>query len=105
MVTRIPKRVCAGYMHKPGLVFFHSTTSGRCRRMEGFVAQVLQRRRNHETFRYYKVAGEKRPDLVEKFGIAVIPTLIVLENNSIAAALEGPRGCGEIETFLAPWLL
>ena len=90
-------------MHKPGLVFFHSTTSGRCRRMEGFVAQVLQRRRNHETFRYYKVAGEKRPDLVEKFGIAVIPTLIVLENNSIAAALEGPRGCGEIETFLAPW--
>ena len=71
MVTRIPKRVCAGYMHKPGLVFFHSTTSGRCRRMEGFVAQVLQRRRNHETFRYYKVAGEKRPDLVEKFGIAV----------------------------------
>jgi thioredoxin-like negative regulator of GroEL len=91
-------------MNKPGLVFFHSSTSGRCRRMEGFVAQVLQRRRNHDTFRYYKVAHEQRPDLVDKFKIAVIPTLVVLENNSIAAALEGPRGCGEIETFLAPWL-
>jgi thioredoxin-like negative regulator of GroEL len=91
-------------MQKPGLVFFHSATSGRCRRMEGFVAQVLQRRRNHETFKYYKVAREQRPDLVDKFGIGVIPTLVVLENNTVAGALEGPRGCGEIETFLAPWL-
>jgi thioredoxin-like negative regulator of GroEL len=65
---------------------------------------VLQRRRNHETFKYYKVAREQRPDLVDKFGIAVIPTLVVLENNVIKASLEGPRGCGEIETFLAPWL-
>ncbi len=89
---------------KPGLIFFHSATSGRCRRMEGFVAQVLQRRRNHDTFQYYKVANEKRPDLLEKFGIAVIPTLVVLENRRISAALEGPRGCNEIESFLAPWL-
>jgi thioredoxin-like negative regulator of GroEL len=91
-------------MPKPGLVFFHSDTSGRCRRMEGFVAQVLQRRRNHETFKYYKVAHEKRPDLVEKFGITSIPTLAVLEGSGISARLEGPRGCREIETFLAPWL-
>jgi hypothetical protein len=72
--------------------------------MEGFVAQVLQRRRNHDTFKYYAVAREKRPDLVSKFGIEVIPTLAVLEDQRIAALLEGPRGCGEIETFLAPWL-
>jgi thioredoxin-like negative regulator of GroEL len=72
--------------------------------MEGFVAQVLQRRRNHDTFRFYKVANEQRPDLVEKFGIEVIPTLAVLDGRRIAARLEGPRGCGEIETFLAPWL-
>jgi thioredoxin-like negative regulator of GroEL len=91
-------------MQQPGLVFFHSSTSGRCRRMEGFVAQVLQRRRNHGTFRLYKVAREKRPDLVEKFGVEVIPTLAVIEDRRIAARLEGPRGCGEIETFLAPWL-
>jgi thioredoxin-like negative regulator of GroEL len=72
--------------------------------MEGFVAQVLQRRRNHETFRFYKVADEMRPDLVEKFGIDVIPTLAVIEDRRIAARLEGAHGCGEIETFLAPWL-
>ena len=89
---------------KPGLIFFHSAVSGRCRRMEGFLAQVLQRRRNHDTFTYYAVARERRPDLVEKFGIVSIPTLVVLENRSITARLEGMSSCAEIETFLAPWL-
>jgi len=89
---------------KPGLIFFHSAVSGRCRRMEGFVAQVLQRRRNHDTFKYYTVARERRPDLVEKFGIVAIPTLVVLENSAVTARLEGMSSCGEIESFLAPWL-
>ncbi|HEY3961727.1 MAG TPA: thioredoxin family protein [Gaiellaceae bacterium] len=89
---------------KPGLIFFHSSVSGRCRRVEGFLAQVLQRRRNHETFRFYSVAREQRPDLVEKFGIDALPTLVVIEESSVRARLEGPVGCREIETFLAPWL-
>ena len=35
---------------RPRLVFFYSRQSGRSRRAEGFLAQVLQRRRNFETF-------------------------------------------------------
>ena len=89
---------------KPGLVFVHSNVSGRCRRVEGFLAQVLQRRRNHETFRFYSVASEQRPDLVQKFAIQELPTLLVVENKLVSARLESPRGCRDIETFLAPWL-
>lgn len=89
---------------KPGLVFFHSGLSGACRRAEGFLAQVLQRRRNHETFRLYRVAQEDRPDLVERFGITTMPTLVVVEGKTVRAKLERPRGCREIESFLAPWL-
>jgi thioredoxin-like negative regulator of GroEL len=89
---------------KPGLVFFHSSVSGSCRRAEGFLAQVLQRRRNHETFKLYRVAREERPDLVDRFGVAVMPTLVVVEDNVVRARLERPRGCREIEAFLAPWL-
>ena len=89
---------------KPGLVFFHSSVSGSCRRAEGFLAQVLQRRRNHETFRLYRVAKEERPDLVDRFGVEVMPTLVVLEGKVVRAKLERPRGCREIEAFLAPWL-
>jgi hypothetical protein len=89
---------------KPGLVFFHSAVSGHCRRVEGYLAQVLQRRRNHETFKYYAVAREERPDLVEKFAIVELPTLVVVEDKVVRARLEVPRGCRDIETFLAPWL-
>jgi thioredoxin-like negative regulator of GroEL len=89
---------------KPGLVFFHSSLSGHCRRVEGFLAQVLQRRRNHGTFRVYRVEATARPDLVERFGVTAMPTLVVVEGKTVAARLERPRGCREIERFLAPWL-
>ncbi len=97
----VAQPVAAG---KPGLVFFHSTLSGNCRRVEGFIAQVLQRRRNHGTFKLYNVAQEERPDLVERFGVSVFPTLVVVEGKTVRARLETPRGCREIERFLAPWL-
>ena len=89
---------------QPGLVFFHSSLSGHCRRVEGFLAQVLQRRRNHGTFKLYSVDEDKRPDLVERFGIDTVPTLVVVEGKLVRARLERPRGCREIERFLAPWL-
>jgi thioredoxin-like negative regulator of GroEL len=89
---------------KPRLVFFHSALSGHCRRVEGFLAQVLQRRRNHETFSLYLVEESTRPDLIERFGVEQTPTLVVVEGKAVAARLEQPRGCREIERFLAPWL-
>ena len=88
----------------PGLVFFYSPVSGSCRRVEGFLAQVLQRRRNHGTFKLYRVDEQERPDLVERFGVATMPTLVVVEDKIVRARLERPRGCREIESFLAPWL-
>ena len=88
----------------PRLVFFHSALSGNCRRVEGFLAQVLQRRRNHGTFNVVRVAEEERPDLLERFRIETVPTLVVVEHKAVKGRLERPRGCREIEGFLAPWL-
>ena len=89
---------------KPGLVFFYSARSGACRRAEGFLAQVLQRRKNHGTFRLYRVAQEDRPDLVERFRVERMPTLVVVEGKNVQGRLESPRGCRDIERFLSPWL-
>jgi thioredoxin-like negative regulator of GroEL len=89
---------------QPQLVFFHSKASGPCRRVEGFLAQVLQRRRNHGTFKLVPVAEEDRPDLLERFAVGSLPTLVVVEGKAVRARLERPRGCREIEGFLAPWL-
>ena len=89
---------------KPKLVFFLSSSSGQSRRVEGFLAQVLQRRRNHDTFRIYRVDVEAEQDLVSRFGVTRAPALAVVEGKKVKSKLELPRGCREIEHFLAPWL-
>lgn len=88
---------------KPQLVFFHSPRSGRCRRVEGFIAQVLQHRSNHNTFDVVRVEVEQRPDLAEKFGIETVPTLCVVEGRRLRKRIT-PRGARELEGELAPWL-
>ena len=89
---------------KPRLIFFTSSLSGQCRRVEGFLAQVLQRRRNHGTFRVLVVDEDERPDLVSRFRVAALPTLVVVEGRTERARLEQPRGCRDIEALLGPWL-
>jgi thioredoxin-like negative regulator of GroEL len=89
---------------KPKLVFFHSPRSGRCRRVEGFIAQVLQRRSNHHTFDLVRVSVEQRPDLAEKFGVETVPTICVVEGRRLRKRIATPRGCRELERELARWL-
>ena len=89
---------------RPKLVFFTSARSGHCRRVEGFLAQVLQRRHNHGTFRLHVVEQSERPDLVERFRIDTVPTILVVEEQREKARLEQPRGCRDIEQLLRPWL-
>lgn len=89
---------------RPRIVFFFSPRSGRCRRCEGYLAQVLQRRRNHDTFRIYRVDVESRPDLAERFGITDVPTICVIDRRRIRARIESPAGGAELTAALAPWL-
>ncbi len=89
---------------RPRLIFFTSSLSGQCRRVEGFLAQVLQRRRNHGTFRVLVVDEDERPDLVSRFGVTGMPTLVVVEGRTERGRLEQPRGCRDIEALLGPWL-
>lgn len=89
---------------RPRLVFFTSEVSGHCRRVEGFLAQVLQGRRNHGTFKLYRIDLAVRPDLATRFRVEKVPTLIVVEGKHEQARLTLPRGCRDIEALLAPWL-
>src|SRR5690242_19771566 len=89
---------------RPTLLFFYSPTSGRCRRVEGFLAQVLQRRHNHDTFWLHRVSAEDRPDLIDRFHIEQLPTLCVVEGRRVVARIPSPRGCAELERGLIRWL-
>lgn len=89
---------------RPKLVFFYSPQSGRCRRVEGFIAQVLQRRRNHDTFELVRVPVEQRPDLADRFGVETVPTICVVDGRKLRKRIAAPRGCRELERELADWL-
>lgn len=89
---------------KPKLVFFYSPRSGHCRRVEGFIAQVLQHRRNHETFELVRVSVDEHPSLVQRFGVDTVPTLCVVEGKRLQKRIAAPRGCRQLAQELGPWL-
>jgi thioredoxin-like negative regulator of GroEL len=89
---------------KPRLLFFHSSTSGKSRRAEGYLAQVLQHRRNHDTFDVTRVDVAQYPDLATRLQIVSVPAILIVEGKRVKACLDAINGAGKIETFLAPWL-
>lgn len=90
---------------RPRLLFFTASTSGPCRKAEGWIAQVLQHRRNHNKIKLVTVDVASRPELGERFQVERLPTLVVVEAKVAKARLECPRGTHEIRGMLAPWLL
>jgi thioredoxin-like negative regulator of GroEL len=72
--------------------------------VDGFLAQVLQRRANHGTFALDRIAAEDHPELHERFKIDAVPTLIVVDEGRVRSRIVAPNGCKAIERFLAPWL-
>lgn len=72
--------------------------------MEGWIAQVLQHRRNHDTFELVHVSVDARPDLAERFGVETVPTLCVVEDRRLRKRIADPRGCRQLERDLAQWL-
>ena len=89
---------------QPQLLFFYSPTSGFSRRIEGFVAQALQRRHNHHSFLLRRIDVEQHSALAEHFHVHRLPTLIVVADKRVQARIEMPRGAAEITRVLAPWL-
>jgi thioredoxin-like negative regulator of GroEL len=89
---------------RPRLVFFSEGRSGKSRRAEGYLSQVLQRRHNHDSFHLYRVDIQQHPELAEQFHVQEVPTLVVVEDKKVTGRLSSPRGCRQIEELLAPWL-
>ena len=89
---------------RPKLVFFHSSVSGPCRRTEGHLAQVLQRRHNHDTFEVMRVSVEDRPDLAEKLRVETVPTILIVEDKKVRRRIVSPSGPRQLELLLRQWL-
>src|SRR3954468_3741653 len=102
--TTPPPAVPVAATERPQLLFFYSATSGSSRRVEGYLAQVLQRRRNHETFAIRRIDADDHQALADRFRVQELPTLIVVTEQRVRARMSRPRGCAEITELLSPWL-
>jgi thioredoxin-like negative regulator of GroEL len=89
---------------RPRLVLFQSKHDGQSRRVESYLAQVLQRRKNHDTFDIHHIDADEYADLAERFRIDGVPALVVVHDRRVQARLTHPRGCRDIQEMLAPWL-
>ena len=89
---------------KPQLLFFFDPTDGRARRVEAYIAQVLQRRRNHDAVVVRRVDVSRHAALAERLRIGSTPALLVVETNTVRARIERPRSSKAIQELLKPWL-
>ena len=103
-VSPLPDAVAPDRAERPRLVLFYSPVSGRCRRTEGFLAQVLQRRRNHDTFELVRVPVDRKPELAKRFLVDEVPTIVVVEGRKVRKRIVAPAGSRDLEAALAPWL-
>jgi hypothetical protein len=91
---------CQRAAEKPALLFCFDPRSGRSLRVDGTLAQVLQHRHNHDTFRIYRIDVTEHPDWATKFAIGAVPTLVVVEEKRVKGRFEQPRGSRELTHFL-----
>ena len=89
---------------KPVLVFLTSATSGRSRRAEGFLSQVLQHRRNHETFSIRRIDCDSSPELAGRLGIERPPAILVVEGSELRVRIDQVNNCRQLRQALKPWL-
>jgi thioredoxin-like negative regulator of GroEL len=90
--------------NEPKLLYFYSPTSGPSRRVEAFLDQVLQERRNHDVFSLGRVDVDRTPQLAEHFDVENLPAIVVLEDGQVVRKVEGRVSVGGIRDALSPWL-
>jgi thioredoxin-like negative regulator of GroEL len=100
----MPTDAQAAVPQRPDLLYFFDRTDGQARRVDGFLAQVLQHRHNHETFRIHRIDVRQRPDLAARFEVEQTPTICVVDNRRVALRAHRPGGPKQLTQLLAPWL-
>jgi thioredoxin-like negative regulator of GroEL len=88
---------------KPLLVFFWSERSGPARRMESLLAHLARKERSR--LRIMRVDIDEQPELAERFGIADVPTLVLVKGKRVVDRIEGRASAPAIEAMLEPHLV
>lgn len=87
---------------KPVLVEFWATWCAPCRLMTP-VLEELQKQYSHR-ITVVKVEADSNVNLLNRFGVANVPTMVLLAGGSVVKRFHGAQPKAALEAELAPWL-
>nr|WP_319375412.1 thioredoxin [uncultured Methanoregula sp.] len=89
-------------MSKPVLLDFFATWCGPCR-LQTPILEELEKKMG-DSIEIRKVDVDQHMDLAEKYGIRVVPTLIIEKDGKIIQSMEGVTDAATLEKILKPVL-
>ncbi|HSA37456.1 MAG TPA: thioredoxin domain-containing protein [Methanoregula sp.] len=87
-------------MSKPILFDFFATWCGPCRMQTPIIEELAKKMGDSVEIRTIDV--DQHMDLAEKYGIRVVPTLIIEKDGKVLQSLEGVTDAGTLEKMLRP---
>ncbi|WML66657.1 MAG: Thiol-disulfide oxidoreductase ResA [Methanoregula sp. SKADARSKE-2] len=87
-------------MSKPVLFDFFATWCGPCRMQTPIIEELEKKMGDRVDFR--KVDVDQNMELAEKYGIRVVPTLIIEKDGKVVQSMEGVTDAPTLEKLLAP---
>lgn len=87
-------------MSKPILFDFFATWCGPCRMQTPIIEELAKKMGDLIEIRTIDV--DQHMDLAEKYGIRVVPTLIIEKDGKVLQSLEGVTDAGTLEKMLRP---
>ena len=89
-------------MTKPVLMDFHAEWCGPCKR-QGPILEDLKKKLG-DSFELKKIDVDQNMELAQKYGIQVVPTLIIEKDGKVIQTLEGVTSAEALEGYLKPLL-
>ncbi len=87
-------------MSKPVLIDFYADWCGPCKRQSPMIDELATRMGNKVDIR--KVNVDEHMDEAERYGIQVVPTLIIEKDGRVVQTLEGLTSAQTLEAILQP---
>jgi len=88
------------YMGKPVIIDFFAEWCGPCRRQGPYLEEL--KKNLGDRIEIKKIDVDQHMDLANKYGIRVVPTLIIEKDDKVVRMLEGVTSAESLETMLMP---
>ncbi|MDD1682742.1 MAG: thioredoxin family protein [Methanoregula sp.] len=87
-------------MGKPVVLDFFAEWCGPCRRQGPYLEEL--KKNMGEKIEIRKIDVDQHMDLANKYGIRVVPTLIIEKDGRVMRTLEGVTSADSLESMLMP---